>query len=69
MNWGQNLKRARERKGLSQMALSEQIGVSQPTLAQYESNMKFPTFLPIVNLERALGVSMQELYDEKEETK
>ena len=36
MSFSDNLKKAREREGMTQLELAKAIGVSQPTVAQYE---------------------------------
>jgi transcriptional regulator with XRE-family HTH domain len=64
--FGDNLKRARERAGISQAQLAELIGVSQPMVAQYELNTKVPSVIIAVNMEKALHVTCRELVEGKE---
>lgn len=68
MEFAKNLKRKRESIGMTQTEFADQIGVEQPTVAQYEKGIKQPAFLTVVNIERVLGVSVRELYDGEVET-
>ncbi len=63
MEFARNLKREREKIGLTQGEFANQIGVAQPMVAQYEQGIKMPAFLTVVNIERVLGVSVRELYE------
>lgn len=65
---GENLKHARESRGISQAELAELIGVSQPMVAQYELNTKIPSIVIAVNMEKVLGVSCRQLVEGKEYT-
>ena len=56
-----NLKAAREAKGLTQAELAEMVGVSQPAIAQYELGTRFPLIIIAVNIEEVLGVTCKEL--------
>lgn len=61
MAFADNLKLAREAKGLTQTELAEMVGVSQATIAQYELGTRFPLIVIAVNLEEVLGVTCKEL--------
>ncbi len=63
MEFAKNLKREREKIGLTQGEFANRIGVAQPMVAQYETGIKQPAFLTVVNIERVLGVSVRELYE------
>jgi transcriptional regulator with XRE-family HTH domain len=65
--FGDNLKQARERCGISQVKFAELIGVSQPMVAQYELNTKIPSVIIAVNMEKVLNVSCRELVEGKEQ--
>lgn len=56
-----NLRRARERAGLSQAALSRESGVSPSEICRIEANEREPRLSTILRLSRALGVEMTEL--------
>lgn len=66
--FGDNLKRERERCGISQVQFAELIGVSQGMVAQYELNTKIPSVIIAVNMEKVLNVSCRELVEGKEES-
>lgn len=50
------IRRARENAGLSQRALAERAGTSQPTISAYESGRKVPEQATLERLLRAAGV-------------
>jgi len=58
---GRNLKRIRERKGLTQEQLSEVSGFSQQYISGLERGGRNPTVVTLYELARALGVSHLEL--------
>lgn len=47
---GNRIKEARTKKGLSQEALAEKIGISKRTLINYEKNEQEPTVTTIINI-------------------
>ena len=61
MSFAENLIALRNEKGLTQQKLADLIGIKQPTLAQYESGLKFPTILTAVKLAAQLGTTCEEL--------
>lgn len=61
MTIGENIKRMREDKGLSQKELAEGAGVSRPGIAQYERNTKIPNLLTSKALAKVLGCTVDEL--------
>lgn len=58
---GQTIKRLRESKGITQLELAEQIGVSDKTISKWETGKGFPDIALIEPLGRTLGVSVMEL--------
>lgn len=61
MNVGENIKKIRKEKGITQKQLGEMLGVSQAAIVQFEnsnSNLKLETIKKISN---ALGVSETQL--------
>lgn len=61
---GQNLRRLRRARGLSQRAAAELIGVSCPYLCQLEKGRaKAPTITVGIGISRVYGVSIQQLSD------
>lgn len=61
MAFSEKVKRLREEKGLTQAELANLIGVTQPTVAQYEKGMKVPTIITGVLLAKRLGTTCEEL--------
>ncbi len=62
MNIGKNIKKYRERKGLTQIELAEQLGISQPLIARYENDTKLPTSLMVIALADALNCTTDQIY-------
>ncbi len=58
---GQRIRRARQAAGLTQEALSEQVGVHPGYLSQIERGMRTPSTLVLARLAEACGCSLQEL--------
>lgn len=61
MSFGEVLKAARERAGLSQPGLAAKSGVPVGTIRDYEQGRRDPLLSTAVKLAAALGVSMDEL--------
>jgi transcriptional regulator with XRE-family HTH domain len=58
---GQNVKRIREGKGLTQERLADVSGFSQQYISGLEKGLRNPTIITIYELASALGVSHLEL--------
>jgi transcriptional regulator with XRE-family HTH domain len=58
---GRNVKRARERKELTQEQLAEVSGFSQQYISSLEQGRRNPTIITIYEIAQALGVSHEEL--------
>lgn len=54
---GDRIKQLRDEAGLSQMQLSEKIGLSQSAIARYELNKTEPKASDIIKLSEFFGVS------------
>ena len=54
---GEELRKARERAGMTQEQLSFRAGVSRPYVSQLERNLKSPTVATLFLICDALGVS------------
>ena len=63
MTFGENIKRIRKEKGISQQALGEKLGVKQQTVAQYEKSKYAPKFTTLKKIADALEVDIGELDD------
>ena len=62
INIGENIKKYRNKQGLSQEDLAKKSGVKYTTLTKIESNViKKPSVLIMAKLAKALGVSIEDL--------
>lgn len=62
MTVGENIKRIRKEKGITQKELGERLGgISQQQIGQWENGDKNPKFETIMKLASALGCSVREL--------
>lgn len=61
MTFGENIKRIRKEKGMSQQALGEKLGVKQQTIAQYEKIQEMPKLETVRRIAAALGVYISDL--------
>lgn len=60
-NLGNNIKKLREARGLTQQQLSKASGVPRPTWANLETGTANPTLSVLVRVAQSLGVSIEEL--------
>ncbi len=60
-NFNENLKNARERKGISQKDVAEKIGVAKSTYSLYESGNREPNVQTIKKIADVLNVSADDL--------
>lgn len=58
-----NLKKYREEKGITQIRLSIEAGVSQETISAYENSKAFPSAETLIKMADFLGVSIDFLLD------
>ena len=65
--FNENLKAARERKGLSQKEVAENIGVAKSTYSLYESGNREPNVQTIKKISDLLNVSADDLLGIEEE--
>jgi transcriptional regulator with XRE-family HTH domain len=62
INIGENIKKYRNRQGLSQEDFAKKSGVKYTTLTKIESNViKKPSVLIMAKLAKALGVNIEDL--------
>ena len=62
INIGENIKKYRNKQGLSQEDFAKKSGVKYTTLTKIESNViKKPSVIIMAKLAKALGVSIEEL--------
>ncbi|MDY4115127.1 helix-turn-helix domain-containing protein [Blautia sp. HCP3S3_D9] len=61
MTTGENIKRIRKNKGITQKQLAERLNTSQQNLAQYENDKRNPKFETLKKIADALDVYVGEL--------
>ena len=61
MNFGDNVRMAREKQGISQKDISLAVGVAQATFAQYETGAKAPNVYVAVKIAKLLGTTVEAL--------
>jgi transcriptional regulator with XRE-family HTH domain len=66
MSFGTVLKKVRKGRGVTQLQLAEKLGVTQATVARYEKGIMTPEVKRVSQMAKVLGVSVQELFEEKE---
>ena len=64
---GHSIARLRGKKGMSQYALAEQIGESQPTISRLEKGLLWPDLNKLVKICRVLGVPHVQFINSMEE--
>lgn len=67
MSIGENLKRLRTDKGMSQLELAKAVGVTQPMIAQLERGTKALTMELGKDISNALNVAINELLEDTKE--
>lgn len=63
----ENLKKARLKRGFSQVQIAEKLGVAKSTYSMYESGKREPNIDTIKKLSLLLDVSIDELFGSKKE--
>ena len=65
MSIGDNIRRIRKKRNITQRELGEKLGgISQQQIGQWENGNKNPKIETVSNIAKALGCSIAELYDE-----
>ena len=62
---GEQIKRCREKRGFTQEQLAEKIGVSIETISSIERGIKMPRLQNFVAIANQLGVSADELLQDR----
>lgn len=62
MTIGEQIKKIRQEKGLSQKELGRKLNVSQQMIGQWETGKSNPKLETINNIAAALGISVRQLY-------
>ena len=65
-NLSKNIAELRAQQNLSQEELAKRVGVSQPSIAQFEAGTKVPRLHVTIKLAKALNVTIDDLVNGKE---
>lgn len=63
MSFSENLKKIREEKGLTQAELAKAVNVSQPMIAQYETEIRVPSAPTALAIAKALGTTFEKIME------
>lgn len=63
MSFADNVKKLREEREYSQNELAKLVGVSQPTINDYEKGKKVPSIITGVDLARKLHTTVEKLVE------
>lgn len=66
MSLAENVKKRRKEKKLTQEQLAEQAGVSRVYITQMETNVRNHNIQVVYLVAKALGCTLNDLYDENE---
>ncbi len=69
VEFGEQLRRAREAKGMTQQSLAEQLYVTRQTVSRWECGDRYPDLLTTKKISQILEVSLDDLLSGKEMTK
>lgn len=69
VEFGEQLRRARETKGLTQQSLAEQLFVTRQTVSRWECGDRYPDLLTTKRISQVLEVSLDDLLSDNEMTK
>ena len=69
VEFGEQLRRAREAKGMTQQSLAEQLYVTRQSVSRWECGERYPDIITLKRLSGILSVSLDDLLSGKEMTK
>ncbi len=61
MTIGESIRRVREEKGYSRERLARKTGLHIQTITRWEHGVSFPNLIPLLDIAKALNVSLDEL--------
>ena len=61
MNFGENLKKLRKEKQLSQESLAEKLNISRQAVSKWESNSSYPDMNNLIQLKDIFNVTLDEM--------
>ena len=59
--FGENLRKAREKKGITQQTLADQIYVTRQAVSRWEGGSRYPDLMTAKKLAALLGTTLDEL--------
>jgi transcriptional regulator with XRE-family HTH domain len=62
MRFGEMLKQAREKAGLTQVALAKRLRLPLPSIQNWEQGRRVPRMRTVATLAKTLGVPQEDLY-------
>ena len=69
VEFGEQLRRAREKKGITQQSLAEQLSVARQTISHWECGDRYPDLVTTEKISQILEISIEDLLAEKDMTK
>ncbi|MBO4457802.1 MAG: helix-turn-helix transcriptional regulator [Butyrivibrio sp.] len=66
IEFGEQLRRAREEKGMTQQTLAEQLFVTRPTVSRWERGERYPDLMTTKRISEILDVSLDDLLSGKD---
>ena len=65
MTVGENIKKTRIEKGLTQKRLGELCGISESNIRKYENNKQNPKYETVIKIAKALGCEVTDLLEDE----
>lgn len=69
MSVGENIKKYRSRKGMTQVQLAEAVTVTHPMITAYERGTKNPSLQVAFEISKVLGCTLEDLLEPQKESK
>ena len=69
MSEGENIKKYRNRKGMTQVQLAEAVTVTHPMITAYERGTKNPSLQVAFEISKVLGCTLEDLLEPQKESK
>lgn len=63
--FGEKIKRLREERGMTQQALADRLYVTRQAVSQWENGARYPDIFTLRQIAQVLGISVDELLEEK----
>lgn len=65
MEFGERLKQAREKKGMTQQTLADRLFVTRQTVSRWENGVRYPDILTVRKLSEILEISLDDLLSQE----